>query len=65
MMVTAEVSSIPLQQFFPFGVGAGDEILSLGDDDSSLPIALNPPFTILKRQRESLHVSMQGYSHEK
>lgn len=47
---------IPEELFFPFGGIAGDEVLSLGDDSSSQPIPLNPPYPVLGRQRTSLRV---------
>ncbi len=58
ILFTASVSSIPLNQFFPLGASAGDVRLSLGDDSASPPIAVSPPFRIIGRQRNSLHVSM-------
>ena len=56
IVCSAEVNFIPLEQFFPFGTAAGDEILNLGDDDSSDLVSLSPPLTILGRQRTSLRV---------
>ncbi len=61
----AKVSSIPLDQFFPFGVDVGDARLSLRDDSASPPIAVSPPFTILGRQRNFLHVSYSESSPSK
>lgn len=52
-----EVSSIPLDQFFPFGQSAGDTKLTLMNDDSSLHLDVSRPFTILNRQRNSFYVS--------
>ena len=54
VILTAEVASI---QLFSTDGAAGNIRLALTDDDSSLPIPLAPPFTILARERRSLHVS--------
>ena len=56
-VATVQVSSIPLEQFLPFGESAGDDRLSPGLDVSSPPITLSPPFVILGRERNPLHVS--------
>ena len=52
-----EVNCIPVEKFFPFGASAGDVVLDLGDDDSSDPIPLSPPFPLLGEHRTSLRVS--------
>ena len=51
-----EVSCIPVEEFFPFGASAGDVVLDLGDDNSSDPIRLSPPFPLLGENRTSLRV---------
>ena len=51
-----EANCIPVEEFFPFGASAGDVVLDLGDDDSSDPIPLSPPFPLLGEQRTSLRV---------
>ena len=51
-----EVNCIPVEEFFPFGAAAGDMVLDLGDDDSSDPIPLSPPFPLLGEHRTSLRV---------
>ena len=51
-----EASCIPVEEFFPFGESAGDVVLDLGDDDSSDPIPLSPPFPLLGEHRTSLRV---------
>jgi hypothetical protein len=51
-----EADSIPIEEFFPFGSTAGDQVLSLGDDGTSVPLPLNPPYPILGVQRTSLRV---------
>ena len=51
-----EVNCIPVEEFFPFGESAGDVVLDLGDDDSSDPIPLSPPFPLLGEHRTSLRV---------
>ena len=62
----AGVVCIPLQQFLPFGSAAGDERATFYftpnatgtdyNDDTSRLIALSPSYTIIGRQRTSLHV---------
>ena len=49
---------ISIQEFFPFGSVAGDEVLRLDDDESSLPISLSPPYPILQAQKTTLR---QGF----
>ena len=49
-----EVNCIPVEEFFR--ASAGDVVLYLGDDDSSDPIPLSPPFPLLGEQRTSLRV---------
>jgi hypothetical protein len=53
-----EADSIPIEEFFPFGRTAGDQVLRLGDPDdgSSVPLQLSPPYPILGVQRTSLRV---------
>ena len=48
-----EVNCIPVEEFFPFGSSV---VLDLGDDDSSDPIPLSPPFPLLGEDRTSLTV---------
>ena len=56
MFCSIEVNCIPVEEFFPFGASAGDVVLDLGDDDSSDPIPLSPPFPLLGEHRTSLRV---------
>ena len=51
------VIAVPLADFYPFGLEAGDSLLPRGDDDSSPPILLSQGFTVFGEHFEVAYVS--------
>ena len=60
VLYLSEADCILAGQFFP----RGDEVLSLGDDDSSGSIPLSLPYPVLGRQWTSLWVYMVTVTQE-
>ena len=49
--------SLPLRQFYPYGLSNGDNALSPNDDGGSGEITLSTPFRYFGRYHRSLYVS--------
>ena len=56
-LLSNEVSTIPLDEFYLFGGNAGDSLLDRNDDDTSPEIVLNPGFNFFGRAFTSIFVS--------
>ena len=52
-----QVAAIPLEEFYPFGVGSGDLQLPANDDGSTGPITLSLPFPFFASAHTTLFVS--------
>lgn len=53
-------TSVPLSQFLPYGLAAGDELLPPGDDQSSPPIQLLITFPFMNHHERVLFVNING-----
>ena len=53
----SSVTAIPLDDFYPFGLAAGDTALPRTDDESSDPITLNREFPFYGRRQDVVVVS--------
>ena len=53
--------TIPLSDFYPYGLSEGDTALPVNDDDSSGEISISIPFPYFDRNHDSLFVSKYGY----
>ena len=53
--------SLPLSQFYPYGVSNGDTALSSNDDGGSGKIPLSSPFRYFGLHRRSLYVSTDSF----
>ena len=53
----SSVTAIPLDDFYPFGLAAGDTALLSTDDESSEPITLNREFPFYGRRQDVVVVS--------
>lgn len=56
-LLTTCSDSLPLSQFFPYGVSNGDTALPSNDDGGSGKITLSTPFQYFDRYYRSLYVS--------
>ena len=56
LCLAAQVTSLPLPDFFPFGPNFGDQTLPTGNDES-VTVALQQAFPFYGESRESITVS--------
>ena len=56
-LLTEGVNGIPLNEFYPFGVEAGDTLVNRTDDGSSPAIILPRPFYFFRQLNNAIYVS--------
>ena len=57
LLLTACVTAIPLNEFYPFGAGAGDSSVPRIDDGSSPPVSLPQKFFFFRKSFDTIYVS--------
>ncbi|XP_065911625.1 protein mesh-like isoform X3 [Dysidea avara] len=60
LLLLEDVSSIPLEQFYPFGSHVNDAFLLPNDDGSSQPITLSSDFPFFNQNFRNIYVSTNG-----
>lgn len=62
LLLTEGVTGIPLNEFYPFGVEAGDAFVPATDDGSSPAITLPRPFYFFMQLYDTIYVSSKTYN---
>ena len=57
IVLTTDVTAIPLQQFYPYGVENGDSLIHRNDDGFSLPVPLPSQFNFFGQSVYYFYVS--------
>ena len=59
LLLPTDLTAVPLDEFYPFGVDVGDSLVPRNDDGSSDPIALPTAFNFFGQLFSSINASYQ------